>query len=95
MPSTERWQIVPNSGLRTRIWEGECVVFVPSSTDTHFLDAFSARVFSLLSRPASEDHLVECLATATGVPPDDALLARLRTVLAILSKEGIIETLAT
>ena len=91
MPSTEHWQIVPDSGLRIRFWEGECVVFVPSSTDTHFLDAFSTTVFSFLSRPASEGDLAARLASATGLNLDDALLARLRTVLTILSKEAIIE----
>ncbi len=91
-PDDLDWRVGGQGRLRYRCWDGEYVVFNPSSGSTHLIGIVAGEVLiGILAGPVSTRVLGERLADFLEVENDAKLRANLDTILGELDQLGLIE----
>jgi len=86
------WKIAAAAPLPMRCWDGDYVVYNPSSGDTHVLDIVTGEVLKAIVAGATlRAELRARFAAFLEVPADARLDAQLDVVLAALEGIGLIE----
>jgi PqqD family protein of HPr-rel-A system len=94
--ASEWWNIDSATPLPLRHWDGEYVVFNPSSGHTHFLDFVAGSLLLFLSdQPRHEDELARLIAARLELPADEAVQEPLRRLLEQLEEQGLIAPTST
>ena len=86
------WQIPPDTGLHSRCWSDECVIYNPISNDTHLVDIIAEQtLLVLLAGPRTHAQLASKLTESLTLDNDEELKAYLEVLLPEFDKLGLIE----
>jgi len=86
------WRIAADSDVRMRSWEGEHVLYLVNSGDTHLIGAEAAHIMRLLQRgPATQAELTQQIAASSTQEAGIDLRRRVESLLRELGSHGIIE----
>jgi PqqD family protein of HPr-rel-A system len=92
LPGEQSWRTI--EGLRWRCWEGDFVVFNPSSGYTHLLDIVTGQILTLLISGLGTVSAVRSGVSAfLEVPDDDKLAETVEDILTRLEDTGLVERL--
>lgn len=86
--------LIPNLEILKRTWDGQCVVYLKKSRETHLLSSSCALVLGVLEQgPVPFSVLQDHLQAFAGDADSQEVSSLAQEIVDTLSKMGIIETL--